>query len=251
MTEEDNKVKETEVFKKKWFAWVSLLVGGILLGAIAGIGWIMIPIFFYLIWKYQHHGKKMRIVITVFFSFVLLGAIATYGEDGVVEEAVVDEVEAEEAEVVVETAEEKAEREAEEKVQAEKEAEAKAQKEAEEKAEAEAKAIEEAEAQKQQEFEDSLTVAQKNAIRSAENYIDYTAFSKSGLVEQLAYEGYSKEDATLAVENIIVDWREQAVLSAENYLAYTSFSRSGLIKQLEFEGHSNEDANYAADQVGL
>lgn len=142
-------------------------------------------------------------------------------------------VEEEEAEVeepvVEETVVEKAEREAEEQAQAEAEAEAEAQ----------------------QEFENSLTVSQKNAIQTADKYIKYSAFSKSGLVEQLEYEGYSNEDATFAVENVEVDWREQAVIQAKNYLDYSAFSRSGLIDQLLYEGHSQEDANYAVNQVGL
>jgi len=96
-----------------------------------------------------------------------------------------------------------------------------------------------------------LTVSQKNAIRKAEDYLDYTAFSKSGLVEQLEYEGFSNEEATFASENIEVNWREQAVLKAEDYLNYSAFSRSGLIDQLLYDGHSQEDANYAVDQVGL
>lgn len=85
----------------------------------------------------------------------------------------------------------------------------------------------------------------------ANDYLDYTAFSKSGLIEQLEYEGFSNEDATYAVNKISVDWKEQAVNMANDYLDYTSFSRSGLIEQLEYEGFSNEDAVYAVDQIGL
>ncbi|OEH53505.1 MULTISPECIES: Ltp family lipoprotein [Oceanobacillus] len=96
-----------------------------------------------------------------------------------------------------------------------------------------------------------MSVSQENAIRQAESYLDFSAFSKSGLIEQLEYEGFSKEDATFAVENIEVDWRAQAVLHAESYLDFSGFSRSGLIDQLLYEGHSEADANYAAEQVGL
>lgn len=76
------------------------------------------------------------------------------------------------------------------------------------------------------------------------------AFSKSGLIEQLEYEGYSTEDAEFAVDNITVDWQEQATLKAKDYLDNMSFSRSGLIEQLIFEGFSEEHANNAADAVG-
>ncbi|AFM00766.1 protein of unknown function (DUF1535) [Desulfitobacterium dehalogenans ATCC 51507] len=95
------------------------------------------------------------------------------------------------------------------------------------------------------------TLSQKNAVAMANDYLDYTAFSKSGLIEQLEYEGFSNEDATYAVNKISVDWKEQAVNMANDYLDYTSFSRSGLIEQLEYEGFSNEDAVYAVDQIGL
>lgn len=134
--------------------------------------------------------------------------------------------------------------------QAKKEAEEKAKKEAEEKAKAEAeeKAKKEAEEAAKKAAE---TVSQKNAIRAAENYLNFTAFSKSGLIDQLEYEGYSNADATYAVNNIEVDWNEQAVKAAQNYLNFTAFSRSGLIDQLKYEGYTTEQATYAVNQVGL
>lgn len=95
------------------------------------------------------------------------------------------------------------------------------------------------------------TLSQKNAVKMAENYLDYTSFSKSGLIGQLEYEGFSNEDATYAVNQMNVDWKEQAVAMAKSYLDYTSFSKSGLIEQLEYEGFSNEDATYAAEQAGF
>lgn len=99
--------------------------------------------------------------------------------------------------------------------------------------------------------EPEVTPSQQNAVGMAEDYLDFTAFSKSGLIEQLKHEGFNDEDATYAVSQISVDWQEQAVDMAFNYLDYTSFSRSGLIEQLVHEGFSNEYATYAADEVGL
>jgi len=95
------------------------------------------------------------------------------------------------------------------------------------------------------------TLSQKNAVKKSENYLEYTAFSKSGLIEQLKFEGFSQEDAIYAVNKINADWKEQATNKAKSYLDYTSFSRSGLIEQLEFEGFSNEEATYAVNQIGL
>lgn len=97
----------------------------------------------------------------------------------------------------------------------------------------------------------SLTVAQQNAVRSAENYISFTAFSRTGLIEQLVFEDYSTEDATVAVDSLDIDYNEQAAKAAQNYLDMTGFSRGGLIEQLMFEGYTAEQAAYGADQVGL
>lgn len=77
------------------------------------------------------------------------------------------------------------------------------------------------------------------------------AFSYSGLVHQLEYEGYSNADATFAADYCGADWNEQAAKSAESYLKYMSFSRSSLIHQLEYEGFTADQATYGADAVGL
>lgn len=95
------------------------------------------------------------------------------------------------------------------------------------------------------------TLSQKNAVAKAESYLDLTAFSKSGLVKQLEFEGFNNSNATYAVNKIVVDWKEQAVKKGNSYLEFTSFSRDGLIKQLEFDGFTKDEATYAVDQIGL
>jgi hypothetical protein len=97
----------------------------------------------------------------------------------------------------------------------------------------------------------NMTVAQENALESAESYLDYTAFSRTGLIEQLEYEQYDTADATWAVDQLDVDWNEQAALSAQSYLDYSSFSRQGLIDQLVYEGFTADQATYGVNQVGL
>jgi hypothetical protein len=96
-----------------------------------------------------------------------------------------------------------------------------------------------------------FTRSEENAIQSAESYLDYTAFSRSGLIDQLEYEGFTTAESTLAVDYLDVDWNEQAWQSAESYLDYTSFSRSGLIEQLVFEGFTAAQATYGVDKTGL
>jgi hypothetical protein len=96
-----------------------------------------------------------------------------------------------------------------------------------------------------------MTVSQENALDQADNYLSFSAFSRTGLIDQLEYEGYSTADSTFAVDNVTVDWMVQAEKKAQSYLDFTSFSRSGLIDQLEYEGFTADQAEHGADSVGL
>ena len=93
-------------------------------------------------------------------------------------------------------------------------------------------------------------MGQKNALRAAQSYLDLSAFSYTGLIEQLEFEGYDTADATFAADNCGADWNEQAARSAKSYLELTAFSRDGLIEQLEFEGFTHEQAVYGVEQNG-
>ena len=95
------------------------------------------------------------------------------------------------------------------------------------------------------------SVSQQNALRSAESYIEFSSFSRQGLIDQLKFEGYSTQDATYAVDAVDVDWMEQAARSAKEYLEYSPFSRQGLIDQLEYEGFTPEQARHGVDEAGL
>jgi colicin import membrane protein len=98
--------------------------------------------------------------------------------------------------------------------------------------------------------QEEATMGEKNALRNALSYLDYTAFSYSGLAEQLEFEGYTNEEAIYAVDNCGADWNKQAALMAEKYIDYTSFSREGLIEQLEFEGFTRQQAEYGVQAIG-
>lgn len=97
---------------------------------------------------------------------------------------------------------------------------------------------------------DQLTAGQRNALASARNYLNFSAFSRGGLISQLEFEEYSTEDATFAVDNCGADWNEQAVRKAKSYLDFSAFSYSGLINQLEFEEFTPEEAQYGVDNCG-
>jgi hypothetical protein len=95
------------------------------------------------------------------------------------------------------------------------------------------------------------TVSQQNAVKMAQDYIEYSAFSRSGLINQLKFEGFSVADATYGVDKLNANWNEQAAKMAKDYLDYSSFSRSGLIAQLKFEGFTAQQAEYGVKQTGL
>lgn len=96
-----------------------------------------------------------------------------------------------------------------------------------------------------------ITVGKLNALRSAANYLSFTAFSYQGLIEQLEYAGYTTAEATYAADNCGADWNEQAAKAARNYLSFMSFSRSGLITQLKYAGFTHEQAVYGVEKNGL
>ena len=103
----------------------------------------------------------------------------------------------------------------------------------------------------QQSTESTQTISQKNALKKAGQYLDYSHFSHSGLVGQLEFEGFSTEDATWAADNCGADWNAQAAGKAQDYLDYSAFSRQGLIDQLLFEGFTQEQAEFGVNAVGL
>ena len=95
------------------------------------------------------------------------------------------------------------------------------------------------------------TVSESNARKKAASYLEYSAFSRSGLIEQLEYEGFSNQDATYGADAVGANWNEQAAKKAASYLEYSAFSRSGLIKQLEYEGFTTAQAEYGVSTTGL
>jgi hypothetical protein len=102
-----------------------------------------------------------------------------------------------------------------------------------------------------------LTESQQNAVSAATSYLQLGGFSKQGLIDQLdssAGDGYSVQDATVAVDSLSVDYNAEAVRSARSYLQESSFSCQGLIQQLDSSAgdqYTQAQATYAATTVGL
>ena len=95
----------------------------------------------------------------------------------------------------------------------------------------------------------NATSGEKNALAKALQYLDYSAFSYNGLIEQLEYEGFTSSEAQYGVDNCGADWNIQAVKKAKEYLNYSSFSRSELIEQLVFEGFTQSQAEYGVSHA--
>ena len=102
----------------------------------------------------------------------------------------------------------------------------------------------------------SLTRPQSNAVRSANQYLSMSGFSRNGLIDQLSSnygDGYDKADATAAVDSLNVDWNEQATRTATQYLEMSGFSCNGLIDQLSSSAgdkYTKAQATYGAKQAG-
>lgn len=99
-------------------------------------------------------------------------------------------------------------------------------------------------------YSSTATYGQKNALEKARDYLEVSAFSYTGLIDQLEYVGYSHSEATYGADHCGADWKEQALKKANSYLDYSNFSYSGLVDQLEYVGFSNEEAVYAVDRCG-
>jgi hypothetical protein len=93
-------------------------------------------------------------------------------------------------------------------------------------------------------------VGQQAAVDKAQSYLDMGGFSHKSLIGQLTYEGFSKSEATFAVDHIAPDWNAQAAQKAQSYMDMGGFSRKSLIGQLTYEGFTSSQAKYGAKSVG-
>ena len=85
------------------------------------------------------------------------------------------------------------------------------------------------------------------AEAKAESYLRSSAFSYTGLIDQLEYNGFSESEATYGADHCGADWKEQALKKAKSYLNSSAFSYSGLQDQLEYNGFTEEEAQYGVD----
>lgn len=97
----------------------------------------------------------------------------------------------------------------------------------------------------------SNSTSNRNALQTAKSYLDYSGFSRKGLIDQLEYEGYTNTEAVNAVDSLSTDWNSQAVRVVKDYIDYSGFSRRGLINQLIYDGFTYSQAEYGVDHVEI
>ena len=99
--------------------------------------------------------------------------------------------------------------------------------------------------------------ASAQAVESAQSYLEFSGFSRQGLIDQLSSEfgdQYSIDEATRAVDSLVVDWNTEAADSARSYLESSGFSCQGLIDQLSSEfgdQYTVEQATFGATDAGV
>lgn len=99
-------------------------------------------------------------------------------------------------------------------------------------------------------YSTNVTTGNEGALNKALSYLNSSAFSYSGLIEQLEYEGFSNSEATYGADHCGADWKEQALKKAKSYLNSSAFSESGLQEQLEYEGFTSDQASYGVANCG-
>jgi hypothetical protein len=104
-------------------------------------------------------------------------------------------------------------------------------------------------------LEDNVPREYRNALKSAQNYIDIMAFSEKKLYDQLTSE-YGEQDpaeaAQYAIENVIVDYNQEALEAAMQYQEIMPMSDKELFNQLTSEygeQFTEEQAQYAIDNL--
>lgn len=97
------------------------------------------------------------------------------------------------------------------------------------------------------------TNEEKNALKKAEIYSSSMNMSKQGIYKQLtsSIEGFSKESAQYAIDNIDADWNKNALKKAKTYQQDLNMSKSAVYKQLisSVEGFTASEAQYAIDNL--
>lgn len=102
-------------------------------------------------------------------------------------------------------------------------------------------------------LEKEPTTEEKNALKKAETYSNSLHMSKQGIYNQLtsSIEGFTKEAAQYAIDNIEADWNKNALEKAKTYQTSMNMSSKAIYNQLvsSVEGFTKSEAQYAIDNL--
>ncbi len=99
------------------------------------------------------------------------------------------------------------------------------------------------------------TIEEKNALAKAESYSSLMYMSKAKIYDQLTSnygEGFDKEAAQYAIDNIKADWNYNALQKAKSYQSTMNMSKKRIYEQLisEYgEQFTKSQAQYAIDHL--
>ena len=79
--------------------------------------------------------------------------------------------------------------------------------------------------------------------------LEYSAFSRQSLIDQLEFEGYNAEEAEYAADAVNADWTEQCLKRAELYRQYARVSDSDMKAYLKHDGFSDREITDALAQL--
>lgn len=97
------------------------------------------------------------------------------------------------------------------------------------------------------------TTGERNALEKANSYSSIMNMSKQGIYKQLtsSVEGFTKDEAQYAIDNINADWNKNALEKAKSYQNTMSMSKNAIYRQLtsSVEGFTKTEAQYAIDHL--
>ena len=105
------------------------------------------------------------------------------------------------------------------------------------------------------EVDESVPMEYKSALAKAESYANGLDMSKKSVYKQLTSEygeGFPKEAAQYAIDNVVADWNENALNKANSYANDQYMSKKSVYEQLisEYgEQFTKEEADYAISKV--
>lgn len=97
----------------------------------------------------------------------------------------------------------------------------------------------------------SIPVEYQGSVHQAEEYANENHLSKKGLLQHLITNGYSRATASLLMDHVRSDWKNNALMKAKDYLTRGNYSKKGIYVQLlsPNEGFTRDEAFYAMTNI--